>query len=55
VDTNGSILTYDYLDELVEAGMTDIGIDLKSLEDHTYIDRNMMKWSMSGEFFLEQD
>lgn len=36
VDTNGSILTEDYLDELVEAGMTDIGIDLKSLELDTF-------------------
>ncbi|HMB45854.1 MAG TPA: radical SAM protein, partial [Candidatus Methanoperedens sp.] len=36
VDTNGSILTPDYLDELVEAGMTDIGIDLKSLELNTF-------------------
>jgi pyruvate formate lyase activating enzyme len=36
VDTNGSILTSDYLDELVEAGMTDIGIDLKSLELDTF-------------------
>ncbi|MDP2767614.1 MAG: radical SAM protein [Candidatus Methanoperedens sp.] len=36
VDTNGSILTADYLDELVEAGMTDIGIDLKSLELNTF-------------------
>ncbi len=36
VDTNGSILTEDYLDELIEAGMTDIGIDLKSLELNTF-------------------
>ncbi|MCE8425493.1 MAG: hypothetical protein J5U17_06915, partial [Candidatus Methanoperedens sp.] len=36
VDTNGSILTPDYLDELVEAVMTDIGIDLKSLELDTF-------------------
>jgi pyruvate formate lyase activating enzyme len=36
VDTNGSILTPDYLDELVEAGITDIGIDLKSLELDTF-------------------
>ncbi len=36
VDTNGSILTGDYIDELVEAGLTDIGIDLKSLEVDTF-------------------
>lgn len=37
VDTNGTILTYDYIDELVDAGMTDIGIDLKSLDVSTYM------------------
>jgi pyruvate formate lyase activating enzyme len=36
VDTNGSILTNDYLDDLVEAGMTDIGIDLKALRISTF-------------------
>lgn len=36
VDTNGSILTKDYLDKLVETGMTDIGIDLKSSELNTF-------------------
>jgi pyruvate formate lyase activating enzyme len=29
IDTNGSILTRDYIDELVLAGMTDVGPDLK--------------------------
>lgn len=37
VDTNGTILTHDYIDELVEKGMTDIGIDLKSLYLLTYM------------------
>jgi pyruvate formate lyase activating enzyme len=36
LDTNGSILTGDYLDDLVEAGMTDIGIDLKALRAATF-------------------
>jgi pyruvate formate lyase activating enzyme len=36
VDTNGSILTDDYLDELVIKGMTDIGIDLKALKLNTF-------------------
>jgi len=36
VDTNGSILTLDYLDELVNSGMTDIGIDLKALNLQTF-------------------
>ncbi|MDI6903623.1 MAG: radical SAM protein [Methanocellales archaeon] len=37
VDTNGSILTDDYMDALVEAGMTDIGIDLKGLDTETFM------------------
>ena len=37
VDTNAAILTPDYIDELVEAGMTDIGPDLKGLNVETYM------------------
>ncbi|MCS4541072.1 MAG: radical SAM protein [Euryarchaeota archaeon] len=37
VDTNGSILTKDYVDELVQAGMTDIGIDLKGIRIETFM------------------
>jgi len=37
VDTNGSLLTKDYIDELVEVGMTDIGIDLKGLKVETFM------------------
>ncbi|MCP8315990.1 MAG: radical SAM protein, partial [archaeon] len=37
VDTNASILTEDYIDELVEAGMTDIGPDLKGLHLETFM------------------
>ncbi len=37
IDTNGTILTPPYIDELVEAGMTDLGIDLKSLHLCTYM------------------
>jgi len=38
VDTNGSLLVPSYLDRLVEAGMTDIGIDLKALRLPTFMD-----------------
>jgi len=47
VDTNGSILTRDYIDELVEAGMTDVGSDLKGLYLESFVritgvkDRNL--------------
>ena len=37
LDTNGSILSESYLDELVSAGMTDIGIDLKGSKLSTFI------------------
>ncbi|HID27102.1 MAG TPA: radical SAM protein [Methanosarcinales archaeon] len=37
VDTNGAILTPSYILELIEAGMTDIGIDLKAFNLDTFI------------------
>ena len=37
LDTNAVILTPNYIDELVEAGMTDIGIDVKGLELETFM------------------
>ena len=37
VDTNAVILTSDYVDELVEAGMTDIGPDVKGLTTTTFM------------------
>jgi pyruvate formate lyase activating enzyme len=37
VDTNATILTRDYIDELVEAGMTDIGPDLKGYYPETFM------------------
>ena len=36
VDTNATVLTEDYIDELVNAGMTDIGIDIKALKLETF-------------------
>ena len=36
VSTNGSLLTEDYIDELVDAGLTDLGIDIKALEIDTF-------------------
>lgn len=36
VDTNGTILTPDYIDDLVVAGMTQLGVDLKGLEISTF-------------------
>ncbi len=36
VDTNGSLLTPDYIGELWEAGMTDVSVDLKGLDPATF-------------------
>jgi len=37
VDTNATILTSEYIDELIEAGMTDIGPDLKGYYPETFM------------------
>ena len=37
LDTNATILTRDYADELVEAGMTDVGPDLKGITPETFM------------------
>ncbi|MHB1418742.1 MAG: radical SAM protein [Bacillota bacterium] len=37
VDTNASLLTKDYIDELYNAGMTDISLDIKGMELDTFI------------------
>ena len=37
VDTNATILTRDYIDEIIEAGVTDIGPDLKGLHLETFM------------------
>lgn len=37
VDTNATILTRDYIDELIESGMTDIGPDLKGIYPETFM------------------
>jgi pyruvate formate lyase activating enzyme len=36
LDTNATILTTDYIDDLVEAGMTDIGPDVKAVRLETF-------------------
>lgn len=38
VDTNGALLTPDYIDDLVASGMTDIGIDLKAARVDTFME-----------------
>jgi pyruvate formate lyase activating enzyme len=38
IDTNGAILTPDYIEDLVASGMTDIGIDLKAARIDTFME-----------------
>jgi len=37
LDTNASLLTADYIDELVEAGVTDVSPDLKAVQTETFM------------------
>jgi pyruvate formate lyase activating enzyme len=52
IDTNGSILTKDYIDELIDAGMTDIGIDLKGCITETFMRITAVKESGLAELYL---
>jgi pyruvate formate lyase activating enzyme len=52
VDTNGSILTKDYIDELFNAGMTDIGIDLKGCTTETFMRITAIKEIQLAELYL---
>ena len=36
MDTNGSILTKDYLEDLIQVGMTDLVLDLKAISASTF-------------------
>lgn len=53
VDTNGSLLTPDYIDDLVNAGMTDIGIDLKALELSTFQDITGLKDKVLAQTYMD--
>lgn len=37
LDTNAVVLSREYIDELVDAGMTDVGVDIKGLELSTFM------------------
>jgi pyruvate formate lyase activating enzyme len=53
VDTNGSLLTPDYIDELIESGMTDIGIDIKALKIETFVRMTRLTDSSPAQTYLE--
>jgi len=53
VDTNGSTLSEEYIDELVGAGMTDIGIDLKAFTPETFMRVTGLKDPVLAEQYLK--
>lgn len=53
IDTNAAILTTDYIDELVEAGMTDIGPDLKGIHLDTFMNITNQKSLSLAKKYLE--
>jgi len=54
VDTNGALLTPDYIEQLIAAGMTDIGVDLKSSRLETYQKVTGIKHPAFSRRFFEQ-
>lgn len=52
LDTNTSLLTRDYIDELVEAGVTDIGADIKALNIDTFIEVTGVDDKILAKFYL---
>jgi len=55
VDTNAVILTRDYIDDLVNAGMTDIGPDVKGLDVDTFVRISGLKDKELAKKFLETE
>jgi len=55
VDTNAVILTRDYIDDLVRAGMTDIGPDVKGLDIDTFVRISGLKDEELAKKFLETE
>jgi len=52
VDTNTTILSRDYIDKLVEAGMTDIGPDLKGYYPETFMQITAIEDKLMAERYL---
>jgi len=53
LDTNASILTPDYIDELVEAGVTDVSPDLKALRLETFVNVTGVFSKPTARYYLE--
>jgi pyruvate formate lyase activating enzyme len=53
LDTNGSLLTFDYIDELVESGVTDISPDLKAKRLDTFMQASGVSSEKAACLYLE--
>jgi len=53
VDTNGTLLINEYIDELVKAGMSDVGIDLKAIDIETYCHITGLENRMVATLYLQ--
>ncbi len=53
LDTNTSLLTKDYIDELIESGVTDIGADLKAFKIETFMTVTGVKNKSLAEYYLK--
>jgi len=53
LDSNGTLLTKDYIDELIEAGVTDIGVEPKGLKVDTFMKITGVKNRPLAQRYLE--
>jgi len=53
LDSNGTILTSDYIDELIEAGVNNIGVEPKGLRLETFMDITGVTDRRLAELYLE--
>ncbi|NHJ39360.1 MAG: radical SAM protein [Asgard group archaeon] len=53
IDTNAAILTKEYIDKLIESGVTDIGPDLKGIELETFVKITNVKDKKLAKLYLE--
>jgi len=53
IDTNAAILTPDYVDNLIQAGMTDIGPDLKGIRLNTFMQITQLNVKELAEKYLQ--
>jgi len=55
VDTNGTFLTRAYIDDLVDVGMTDIGVDVKALHLETFMRITGLREKSLASCFLKNE